>query len=141
MNHTGHFYLSLGNLHTFILRFPVWIPLSEQVFDGTDSTLIFLLFPAQLSYSCVVFIRKLYYNFINSFINFHAFKYIYRCFLSDCFSIILLNTRLITPPIWHTDKKDFIKFHLKTFVTCFSSREDSHMFVNTNHTRTVASCI
>ena len=139
MNHTGHFYLSLGNLHTFIFRFQVWIPISEQVFDGTDSTLIFLLFPAQLSYSCVVFIRKLYYNFINSFINFHAFKHVYRCFLSDCFSIIPLNTLLLTPPIWYTDQKDFIKFHLTNVFTCLSSRQDSHMFVKINNTRIVTS--
>ena len=52
-----------------------------------------------------IIIRSFYYNFVNRFWNFHAFKHIKIFFKSNRFKIEYLYTRLLDPAFGHTVKK------------------------------------
>ena len=77
-------------------------PLVVWVFDETGFPILFLLSTVLLASDRVVFIRRSYHIFINTFGSFHTLKHVYGLFKINGLAIKTLNIRLLIPATGHT---------------------------------------
>ena len=142
MNKTGKFWSIPQMIYIPLLAIASAFDHLQLGFDKAVSTLICLLWQSRLASALVEFFMRRFYNtFISISEIFYAFQYINSLFKGNIFTIKTLYICLLTPSIWYTFQKDFIKLCITNFITCLCSREGSQIFINLNNTGIIASQI